>query len=976
MKEKHQKLLTNLCLLILLLALIQLIDTNTSYGLTVAINKNRSKIDFARNEIIVKFRKNGHIHPKANGFTGIKSLDKLAVKFAIKKCTRIFQNVYKLTFGVNADVYSVIHAYLNDPNVEYAEPNYIYKIAGKPDDPYYSKQWAHQIIDSESAWNIEVGDSEVLVAVVDTGIDYTHEDLVANYVSLGYDWVNNDTDPMDDHGHGTHCAGIIAATTNNSIGIAGIAQVKIMAEKVLCSGGYGYTDWVANGIIHATNSGANIISMSLGSPTYSELLHDAVKYAYNNGVLLVAAAGNSQTDKRFYPAGYDEVVAVAATDISDNLAWFSNYGEWIEVAAPGVAIYSTLPNNTYGLMSGTSMACPHVAGEAALILSRFPTLTNEDLRFQLHWTTDDIGAPGKDNNFGYGRINLRRAVEAFKPSKNVRIWGLQLNRLVKPQRSQTINVSVLNSGQEPLTNLYVDLIIDGEVDSTRYISNLGSLQCTYFNYVWTPTSDKYYNITVYVRGVSGEEVTEDNKFYERVISRQENIVYVPQDYSWIQKAVAVVPSGYTVQVSTGTYYENVFIDQSNITLIGDNAYTTIIDGEGGIAIYARKDHIRVTRFTLTNSYYAILTTYSSYDVVTDNVFINNTVVGLYSYGGVGFNKFERNIFINCNFALVCQKGSNHNLIRENTMINNRFGVLIYSLGGESNSNIICHNVITHNEVKGIEILGGHNNIVHSNTIAYNNIGLNLESRVSNTTIYLNSFIANDNHTDIDSEVTDVKWDNETVGNYWSDYNGTDLNNDGIGDTPYQINEANIDYYPLVTPPQPTYDKTAVNVYYTLPYGATAIYPGWKVNVTITVKNNGLITDSFHLIVYYNNTIGTAKMVYNASTNMEITETLVWTTTSVSAGTRGLNYTIYGGADIAGDPNVEDNKVADGVLRVRYPGDANDDGKVDMRDIALACRLYGTSYGDPEYDWQADFNGDGKIDMRDIAIACQNFGHEG
>ena len=148
-----------------------------------------------------------------------------------------------------------------------------------PNDTYYSYQWGLPAIKADKAWDIEKGNKSVKIAIVDTGIDYTHEDIASNYVSGGYDWVNGDTDPLDDNGHGTHCAGIAAAVIDNGKGIAGVAQVSIMAEKVLNSYGYG-SDWnVARGIVHATKSGANVISMSLGSSSFSRILQKACLYA-------------------------------------------------------------------------------------------------------------------------------------------------------------------------------------------------------------------------------------------------------------------------------------------------------------------------------------------------------------------------------------------------------------------------------------------------------------------------------------------------------------------------------------------------------------------------------------------------------------------------------------------------------------------------------------------------------------------------
>lgn len=295
-------------------------------------------------------------------------------------------------------------------SVKYVEPNWKSYIDTTPNDPGWINQWGPRRIQANLAWNRQRNNSTVVVAVIDTGIKYDHPDLAANYVPLGYDWVNNDAYPMDDHGHGTHCAGIIAATINNSVGIAGLADVKVMAEKALTREGWGYDDDLANAIIHAADHGAKIISCSWGSDEDSQLIRDAIEYATNAGALIVAAAGNSGTNTKHYPAAYPEVIAVAATDENDNLATFSTYGDWVDLAAPGTGIYSTYLWNTYVSLSGTSMACPHVAGVAALVLSQYPEMANEQVRNQLFYTADDLGSDGFDIHYGHGRINARKAV--------------------------------------------------------------------------------------------------------------------------------------------------------------------------------------------------------------------------------------------------------------------------------------------------------------------------------------------------------------------------------------------------------------------------------------------------------------------------------------------------------------------------------------------------------------------------------------
>jgi thermitase len=272
----------------------------------------------------------------------------------------------------------------------YVEPRMTMKAQFVPDDPYWNVQWGLRKIHADWAWNTTLGSRGVLVAVVDTGIDYHHPDLAANYVALGYDWVNGAADPMDDTGHGTHCAGIIAATIGNSVGIAGLAQVHIMAEKVLDSQGEGYSDWIAEGIIHAVDQGAKIISISFGDYENSQVIYDAIKYAYDAGVLLVAAAGNYNSDLEFYPASYDEVIAVTATDANDTKASFSDFGNWVELAAPGVDVYSTYLNDDYETLSGASMACPHVSGLAALVMSAYANITADFVRLLLRYADRSI----------------------------------------------------------------------------------------------------------------------------------------------------------------------------------------------------------------------------------------------------------------------------------------------------------------------------------------------------------------------------------------------------------------------------------------------------------------------------------------------------------------------------------------------------------------------------------------------------------
>jgi len=297
-----------------------------------------------------------------------------------------------------------------------------------------------QAIADTMPWGVDRIDADVVqaggntgtgvkIAIIDTGIDYTHPDLNDNYKG-GYDFVNNDADPKDDNGHGTHCAGI-AAAESNGVGVIGVApQAYLYAVKVLNSRGSGTLSGIILGIEWSVNNNMQVASMSLGTSTYTQSLKDACDNAYVAGLILVAAAGNEgdgnpDTIEYSYPAAYESVIAVGATDIYDVAPYWSNTGPYVELAAPGVSIYSTLPTYrvtlsrsygyNYGTLSGTSMACPHVTGTVALVISSDPTLTSTQVRDRLITTADDLGTTGKDNVYGYGLVDADEAAPAGPP---------------------------------------------------------------------------------------------------------------------------------------------------------------------------------------------------------------------------------------------------------------------------------------------------------------------------------------------------------------------------------------------------------------------------------------------------------------------------------------------------------------------------------------------------------------------------------
>jgi subtilisin family serine protease len=302
------------------------------------------------------------------------------------------------------------------PFTSFVEEDGVVKASYQPNDPRYPEQWHLPSISAPQAWDVTAGSPQVTIAVIDTGVDYNHRDLAGRCVA-GYNFVARNTNPMDDNGHGTHVAGIAAATGNNSIGVAGVDWGgRIMPLKVLDSQGSGYDSDVASAIRYAADNGAKVINMSLGSPDYSYTLSEAVNYAYNKGVTMVAAAGNDGSSVG-YPAACDHVIAVGALDSNNGLAYFSNRGSALDLTAPGVSILSTTQGD-YGKMSGTSMASPVVAGCASLVLSRHSGYTPAQVESTLKTSATDLGSPGFDTVFGYGKVNAYAAVSGSQPPPN------------------------------------------------------------------------------------------------------------------------------------------------------------------------------------------------------------------------------------------------------------------------------------------------------------------------------------------------------------------------------------------------------------------------------------------------------------------------------------------------------------------------------------------------------------------------------
>jgi thermitase len=307
--------------------------------------------------------------------------------------------------------------FANNKTVEYAEPHYII-LQNEVNDTYYQGyQWNLPAIGTEDGWNLSRGSKDVKIAVIDTGVDLDHPDLTRRLIK-GYNALADSYNPDDDNGHGSHVAGIIASETNNGTGMAGITWYNpIIPVKVMGSDGTGGSFYVAKGIRWAVDHGANVINLSLGVYQSCELLEESIRYALEKDVVVVSAAGNDNTNQPSFPAAYPGVLGVAAVDWDGTRATFSNYGNYIDVAAPGVDIPSTFSNGRYAALSGTSMAAPHVAALAGLIRSVNPKLKNSDVVKIIKQSTQPTDEQGPNPYFGNGIIDNVKALQMASRAK-------------------------------------------------------------------------------------------------------------------------------------------------------------------------------------------------------------------------------------------------------------------------------------------------------------------------------------------------------------------------------------------------------------------------------------------------------------------------------------------------------------------------------------------------------------------------------
>lgn len=580
--------------------------------------------EYVPNEIFVKYK---------NGSLEVRKLDAPSIKTESK-----IKNLEVLDIKEKAEEYS------KREDVLYAEPNYIYHTFWTPNDEYYSLQWHLKKISSEESWNLTKGNESVVIAIIDTGVEWNHSDLEDNiwnntdetingydddgngYIDdiIGYDFVDvqdesecsslnedcNETDsnPIDLYGHGTHCAGIAAAKTNNSIGISGICpNCKIMVLRA------GYRDILGRGslqtpsIIQAINysidNGADIISMSFGATSSSSGIEEVLQDAYDAGIILVAAAGNENTNTLTYPAAYDNVLSVGATNASDLKSNFSNYGSWVDIAAPGSNITSSYLNNGYASADGTSMSTPLVAGSIGLIKSLLPEKTQNEILEALNLTGYSINFI--TNNLS--RIDVYSAI-LFLDNIQPEVY------LVSPENNE-VNLSgnktfTCNATDWQLKNITLKIWNESSFYYNETKNLTGTQNETSFDIINIPLGDYEWNCFVYDEkdnlGFSSSNFTFTSKGILVNLSSPLNNTYTKNNetnftcqlfsyenynltnvtfYLWNNESNEIKSSFENI---SGTDNQTIFT--SNFTEEGNYSWNCLAYNEGGNYSFATSNH--------------------------------------------------------------------------------------------------------------------------------------------------------------------------------------------------------------------------------------------------------------------------------------------------------------------------------------------------------------------------------------------------
>jgi thermitase len=366
-------------------------------------------------------------------------------------------------------------ALAKNKNISFVEENFIAEASHTPNDQYFSTQWHLEKISAPAGWDLTTGAADTPIAIIDSGVDPDHPDLV-NKLIPGYNFLGENGDTHDVRGHGTAVAGAAAAETDNVTGIAGVAiDNPIMPLVVLNADDWATYYDIARAITYAADHDVRVMNISIGGSSSSSTLQNAVNYAWDRGAVIVASAMNNSTSTPYYPAACDNVVAVSATTSGDSLASFSNFGSWVDLAAPGASIRTTSNGGGYSYWNGTSFASPITAGLAALIFSANPQLTNAQVVDIMTGNADDLGAPGFDTTFAHGRINLYESLLDALSATPEPDTTPPVVEITDPASGATVEgaVTVNVAASDNVAVSQVDLFVDGAFFSSDTAAPFG-----------------------------------------------------------------------------------------------------------------------------------------------------------------------------------------------------------------------------------------------------------------------------------------------------------------------------------------------------------------------------------------------------------------------------------------------------------------------------------------------------------------------
>jgi len=628
-----------------------------------------------------------------------------------------FINGGRLNLDKGVDPETAVKVLSNHPLVEYAELDRTVQLMNEPNDPGYGSLWGMQIIDAPGAWEVTTGSEEIVIAVIDTGIDYTHPDLKANMWedhngSHGYNFVNDSFYPMDDHGHGTHVAGTIGAVGNNNLGVVGVNwNVSLMSLKFIDETGRGtISDAIASleYVLERKREGTNVVatSNSWGGASESRLLMEAIEKHRDEGILFVAAAGNSNRDieeNPSYPASYEltNIISVGATSKEDNRTSFSNYGaNSVHVGAPGERINSTAPDNTYMYSSGTSMAAPHVSGLAALISAKDGAYDYNHIKNMIISSVDRLDSL-EDKTLTSGRINASKTLTRT-PDDEINLWihapGNRSQRDVF--RESNVMVS-LNDGIYPILGANISVKFSTGEDPI-YLEDDG-IGCDQVE------DDGYYS----------------GKWYPEVHGDVE-LTFIARVEDWEKEKTVNVTIGKEAGLSLRDSHHN-NIAENNLTdnpygmrLYSSNRNTLkgnhIFGNRYGLLI-ERSNYTELIQNKIEDVFDGLLLIQSHHSFVSSNEFSKN-IYGTFAYGGRN-HTFKSNRFID-NYVGLLVSASNNIYLEENNLSENVYGIDLFF----SHNCTIIENKGFNNTIF-LSIWSSQDNILKNNIGTKNDIGISL-----------------------------------------------------------------------------------------------------------------------------------------------------------------------------------------------------------------------------------------------------------